>query len=555
MTKAKGHISVGRQFELFDDLPIGPGKRCNRNQGPLKFNKPDPSDIYIGTQRLEVYLKEQGIKKPLLIREIMLEQTWEAFEVKYKSGGRPPYAPSGMMGIILYGIMNGVNSLRGLEELARLDVGCMWVSGGMTPDHAALGRFIMMHHEHIKGEFFETLTRTVLKRTASGVQEGAVDATVIQAAGSRYKLLRKEAAEMAAKEAKEKAQQNPDNEELAAIAQKAEKLQETLDERIEARRRKGKDVSNTSICSSEPEAVIQPLKNTLLAPSYKASAIANEKRVVTAIDVDPSNEIKVVANMLAQADRIGCGQLERLLADAGYFSNEMIELSISKNIDLLCPEGKSQDNEKPWNKKSAKIFLKSAFEYDSEQDLYRCPGKAELRPASTYKGNKKNPGYVLYRSPACKTCPLREKCNKNKSGRKIKRFVGDASKDVLRKIMEDKRARKAYKKRQAMIEPVFSVLKLRQGLTRFRRFGLLGAKVEFALHILAYNLSCAVNFVTGQGRFGRRSGSNSVQQLIFYSSLTLLWFDSDFLSAFCGTPSWFIDPNRDFDHFELITAA
>ena len=53
-----------------------------------------------------------------------------------------PYAPRLMMGLILYGVMQGVHSLRQLERLARLDLGCMWVTGGIAPDHANIGRFV-----------------------------------------------------------------------------------------------------------------------------------------------------------------------------------------------------------------------------------------------------------------------------------------------------------------------------------------------------------------------------------------------------------------------------
>ena len=43
-----------------------------------------------------------------------------------------------------------------------------------------------------------------------------------------------------------------------------------------------------------------------------------------------------------------------------------------------------------------------------------------------------------------------------------------------------------------MVEPVFGYLRQVQGLNRFLRRGLRGVKVEFGLHILAYNLSRVV---------------------------------------------------------------
>jgi len=39
-----------------------------------------------------------------------------------------------------------------------------------------------------------------------------------------------------------------------------------------------------------------------------------------------------------------------------------------------------------------------------------------------------------------------------------------------------------------MVEPVFAQLRGVQGLRRFHRSGLAGARLEFALHALAYNL-------------------------------------------------------------------
>ncbi|KEQ17182.1 hypothetical protein GZ78_15160 [Endozoicomonas numazuensis] len=84
-----------------------------------------------------------------------------------------------MMGLILYGIMQGITSLRTLERLARVDLGCMWVTGGIFPDHAIIGRFINMHSESMTGAFFESLTRAVLKKTDSDGSCLAGDSAVV----------------------------------------------------------------------------------------------------------------------------------------------------------------------------------------------------------------------------------------------------------------------------------------------------------------------------------------------------------------------------------------
>jgi hypothetical protein len=47
------------------------------------------------------------------------EQDWTEFEGAYAATGRPPFSPRQMTGLILYGVMQGVHSLRELERLAR----------------------------------------------------------------------------------------------------------------------------------------------------------------------------------------------------------------------------------------------------------------------------------------------------------------------------------------------------------------------------------------------------------------------------------------------------
>ena len=64
--------------------------------------------------------------------------------------------------------------------------------------------------------------------------------------------------------------------------------------------------------------------------------------------------------------------------------------------------------------------------------------------------------------------------------------------EQLMQRMSDPDRQQRYRQRKAMVEPVFSVLRLRQGLTRFRRRHAHGARVELMLHLMAYNLSRVV---------------------------------------------------------------
>jgi transposase len=98
-----------------------------------------------------------------------------------------------MVGLILYGLMKGVSSLRDLERIARVDLGCPWVSGGILPDHSIIGRFIQRHEAYLSKEFFVSLTKREVKVIRSDTSMVSGDGTVIEAAASRYRVIKKEA--------------------------------------------------------------------------------------------------------------------------------------------------------------------------------------------------------------------------------------------------------------------------------------------------------------------------------------------------------------------------
>jgi transposase len=479
-------IATPPQMTMFVQEGPSPSERTHTGE-PVRFVQPDPREIFIGGRRLDEYLRDSGQEWPLKVRTFMGQRDYSKFVEKYKSGGRPPYAPVLMLSLVLYGLMKAVTSLRGLEQLARMDLGCMWVSGGIAPDHSGLGRFLLLHSETLTESFFEELTRQVLKEVGGDSRSVAGDGTVIQAAASRLNLLKAEAAADAAREAREAAAGAVGDEAVAEKARRAEEVAGVAMEREQERRKKGRATSGGLVNPCEPEAVVQPLKSGQIAPSYKGSVLANVQRVIVAQHVDPSSEVAAVGPMLKQAARTGEGPVAQASFDAGYFSGEVLGMAVEQNIDVVCPEGKAQQ-EGDWEKHSTKQFPKVRFTYDEESDTYRCPAGEQLRVVGRFAGNEKVPGYKKYQATACEDCPLRAQCTSGQGGRSIKRYAGDELKEAQRQVMKQEGARQRYRKRQGMVEPVFSALKGVQGLRRFMRRGLGKVRLEFSLHACAYNL-------------------------------------------------------------------
>jgi len=101
--------------------------RLSNQARPSKraFEQPDPDTIFIGQASLKHHLEAAKIKAPFVMRKFLQTLDWSSLESLYAKSGRPPYAPLAMMGLILYGIHNGITSLRRLERFARTDLGCM----------------------------------------------------------------------------------------------------------------------------------------------------------------------------------------------------------------------------------------------------------------------------------------------------------------------------------------------------------------------------------------------------------------------------------------------
>lgn len=520
-------VDTSNQRSLFDDaLPVmAESEQANKLQPGLgiRFVDPDPRLMRLNEVRLDQHLSQAGQDASIKIRTLLEEMDWSGFAQSYHPGGRPPYAPRAMVGLILYGIMQGISSLRRLEDFARTDLGCMWISGGIFPDHSVIGRFVQRHEAQLSGAFFEQLTAQVLKVTGSTVDTVAGDGSIVEAAASRFRTVKAEALAQAVEQQRQtvEEEESTDTDQPSQNQRRLDTLleaQQTLEERQQKRQRKGKS-GDVLINTQEPEAMIQRQKDKKrFVASYKPSVLVNEMRIILGHAVDPGNENIVVPSLLEQAQRHG--EINTLLLDAGYFNDTVITAAKERDIELLCPEGRSYGDN--WNRQSSKGYLKNQFQYDPEQDCYHCPQGERLHYLRQYKGNDHTPGYRLYGCDACQQCPQKTACTRSAKGRCIKRYESDAEKEALREKMAQAEVRERYLKRQGMVEPVFGHLWYQQGLKRFHRKGLAGVRLEFSLHALAYNLSRAKAHWANTGAAEAFFRAMSTLRMVF-SALTAIF--------------------------------
>ncbi len=102
--------------------------------------------------------------------------------------GMPPYHPRLMLKILLYGYATGVRSSRRLEERLGADVNFMFLAGQARPDHKTIAEFRRRHLAAFEGLFLDALR---LCRAAGLARLGrvAIDGTKLKANASRHKAM------------------------------------------------------------------------------------------------------------------------------------------------------------------------------------------------------------------------------------------------------------------------------------------------------------------------------------------------------------------------------
>ncbi len=259
-----------------------------------------------------------------------------------------------MLGLIVYGMLKRQWSLRELEGLAKCDAGAWLVCGGHQPDHSTIGKFIQLHSEILSEEFFVDLVKQLARQLNLHTGVAAVDGTVIEAAVSRFGLLRAEAARAAAEQAQRAAAADPHDPELAEQAQVAQAAANVAEER-NARRSAAGLKGETKVAPGESEAVYQPRKDGVRCAAYQPSVLVEQSEfegelgavkieLIVGQGVHPSSEPALFNPLLAQhLTSFGCDPAT-VLADAGYASLKIFADCYARNLDLLCPSGQTRSN-------------------------------------------------------------------------------------------------------------------------------------------------------------------------------------------------------------------
>jgi transposase len=416
-----------------------------------------------------------------------------------KETGRPPYHPSMLLKLYVYGYLNRIRSSRLLEKEAHRNVEVLWLTGKLAPDHKTIANFRRDNRKAIR-EICRAFTRFCRELDLFGGELVAIDGSKFKAVNNKSRNFTDRRLKRAMKDIEKKIDayldemdendaQEPEERKLTSeeLREKIKTLRERM-KNYKGLKKRMEESEESQISLTDPDSRSMPLAGgPRTQVGYNVQVSVDEKHKLI-VDHEVTNEVtdrSLLSRMAKRAkEALGVDELE-VLADMGYYDGQQVKDCIDEGITPYIPKAETSANKK------LGLFGKSDFRYDHDLDCYWCPAGQKLtyRFQTTEKGRDRR----YYATSACGECALRSQCTRSKEGRRITRWVHE---EVLEEMERRVRADpEKVKLRKRLAEHPFGTIKhhMDQGYFLMKRLPNVGA--EMSLSVLAYNLKRVITIL------------------------------------------------------------
>ena len=430
--------------------------------------------------------------------------------------GRPPYPPSALLKLYLYGYRYGIRTTRKLEREAQTNIEAMWLLSGLRPKYRTIADF---RKNHAKA-FREVFRRFVCLLKEWGLVDGetvAIDSFKIRGSNSlknnfNEKKLRRHLDYID--------NQIREYESLLDNNDKEEDKKE-LNKKIKERKEKKQhyeqiktaliESGEEQISLTDPDSRSVILHKNIIHVGYNIQASSDSKhKLLVEYDTGDVNDTHALAPMAIQTKELLGVKSMNVLADKGYHTGEELERCQEQDITTyISPKAAST--------KDIGLYPITGFIYDAEKDHYTCPQGQTMKTNGTWHQHSDNRRraksayrFQRYNTPACKNCTSRNLCTQSKTnGRYIDRSEYAEAIEANAQRVENNP--EYYRQRQQITEHPFGTLKRQRGFTHTlvrKKENVLG---EVGLMFIGYNLTRCASIV-------------GVEKLIKLLKERYLWF-------------------------------
>ncbi len=348
------------------------------------------------------------------------------FERAYGAEGRLAYPPAMMLKVWLYAFCLGVNSTRRLERRIQEDLAFRYLAGGLRPDHKTLSEFLRRHRRAINDVFTQVVQ--MARRAGMGkLGHVAIDSTRVGANASRWKVMAVEGTRQ---------QWAQDRRLVRAFQRKASQQDPEEDGGVNLSPEQQQALAEQVVPAlpkkgRQQVSLTDPESRFLRTGQgwqlgYTADVAVSDDHLIVATRVTQNaTDNSSLLPMVEEVERRCGARPEKVSGDSGFFSGRALHTMAEKGIDLYVPDNN----------------LKHEMQTGERAEGI---GKSRIR----------DPEHQRMRA-------------------KLRTVAG----------------RKIYQRRQAVVEPVFGILKEQRGMRKFRRRGLAAVTTEWTLAAIAYNLT------------------------------------------------------------------
>jgi len=422
--------------------------------------------------------------------------------VECKEEGRPPYHPSVLIKLYLYGYRHGINTTRKLEREAQTNIEAMWLLSGLRPKYKTIADFRKNHPK----AFREVFRRFVCLLKEWGLVEGktvGIDSFKIRGSNSlknnfNEKKLKRHLEYIDA--------QITEYERLLDQSEQEEEEKKTIERKLAERKEKQdfyqkvqKDLlasDDEQISLTDPDSRAIVLHRNIVNVGYNVQASSDSKhKLLVDYDTGDVNDTHALAPMSKSTKELLNIDCLNVLADKGYHTGEQLRQCMDNDITTyVSPKASSTAHNG--------LYPNTKFEYNKEKVHYICPaGNILTSKNKWYKHSERRKGrtprpyfFKRYTTPHCQGCQLRNKCTSSKhNGRYIDRSeyaeVIEANNNRVNKNPG------YYRQRQQITEHQFGTLKRQRGYTHTNVRGKEKVLGEVGLVFIGYNLTRCVSIL------------------------------------------------------------
>jgi len=496
----------------------------------IRIKSEHPSQSYLFPPSVEDFIDDNDLVR--IVDSTIEQMNLKGLTETYKGGGAPMFNPKTMLKIIVYAYTQKIYSSRQIAKALKTNVNFMWIARMQKPDFRTInyfrGKRIGKQIEHV----FTELTKFLASSGKINVTTQYLDGTKIEANANKYSFVWKKATQTHLSNLEKKikakleqikeivAKENDNygdndleefNVDIDLTPEKLKQLSDKLNnydskEIQKSRRQIDKDFlprlekyeeylrilgDRNSFSKTDTDATFMrmkedPMRNGQTKAGYNVQ-IGTENQYITNFLVGQRPTDTKLLKPFIEKQKINKRPLpERLVADAGYGSNENYNYLEDEEIDAFVKYNYYYRETRPRYKPDKYGF--AGMGYDENNDEFTCENDRKLKYIKDNYDQRDGSRRKVYESEDCSGCGLASECKKDKIIKRLWVNCGlERHKKKIRDRLGSSLGQKLIRKRGIDVETVFGNIKQNMGIKRFMLRGLEKVNVELGIIALAHN--------------------------------------------------------------------